>query len=345
VISTPVSIVSALTAAAKQGVLIKGGGTLERLSAVRCVAFDKTGTLTDGSVTVTDVVGVGGSSAEGVLAVAAALEARSEHPIGRAIVDRAVADGVVIAASDRFRALPGLGAEATVASQPALVGSHRLFEQRHLCTPPLHAHVEAAEGRGTTAVLVSHAGSALGLISVGHTPRAGGGETLDRLRQAGIERVVLLTGDTPGAAEAISTELRFDEVHATLMPSDKVARVGALRDRHGVVAMVGDGINDAPALAAADVGIALGAAGADVALETADVALMTDDLSKLPYTFRIGRATLANIRTNVAIAIGLKVAFVGFAVFGFATLWMAVLADTGASVLVTVNSLRLLRVR
>jgi Cd2+/Zn2+-exporting ATPase len=343
VISTPVSIVSGLTAAARAGVLIKGGAHLERLADVRCVAFDKTGTLTEGRLTVTDVLAVDGVPVDGVLEVAAALESRSEHPIGRAIVARARAAGVAFEPGDGFRALPGLGAEATVAEAPALVGSHRLFEERALCTPSLHARIDEVEHRGTNLVVVGRAGAPLGVIGFTDEVRAGGRESIAELRTAGVEQVVLLTGDSRAHAEAVAEGVGLDRVHAALLPADKVRLVEALRQEFGPVAMVGDGVNDAPALAAADVGIAMGAAGADVALETADVALMADDLSRLPFALRLSRATIANIRVNVAIALGLKLAFVVLAASGLATLWLAILADTGASLLVTANGLRLLR--
>ena len=343
VISTPVAIVSALTTAARAGVLIKGGAHLERLGNIRSVAFDKTGTLTHGHITVTDVLGLDGTSSESVLAVAAALEARSEHPIGRAIVHRARVSGLEVPAGDGFRALPGLGAEATVAAAPAIVGSHRLFEDRQLCTPALHACVDVLERGGATAVLVGHGGAPLGVIGLSDHMRTDGKTAVSGLRHTGVERVVLLTGDVRASADRASAGAGLDEAHAELLPSQKVEAIHVLRERYGPVAMVGDGINDAPALAAADVGIAMGAAGTDVALETADVVLMSDDLSKLPFALRLGRAALANIRQNVSIALGLKLAFVVLAAAGLATMWMAILADTGASLLVTANSLRLLR--
>jgi Cd2+/Zn2+-exporting ATPase len=343
VISTPVSIVSAITGAARRGVLIKGGASLERLAAVRCVAFDKTGTLTHGRVAVTDVMGVEGVSSDGVLTVAAALEARSEHPIGRAIVTHARDAGLTVAPGDGFRSFPGLGAEATVASATAVVGSHRLFEERQLCTPALHERLDELQQRGSTPVLVSHGGTPLGVIGLADELRDTGRDTVNELRAAGIVRVVMLTGDTRRNADAIAHAAGVDEAHAELLPGDKVDRLSQLRTVYGPVAMVGDGINDAPALAAADVGIAMGAAGTDVALETADVALMSDDLSRLPYVMRLGRRTLARVRQNVAIAVGLKLAFVILAATGFATIWMAVLADTGASLIVTANGLRLLQ--
>lgn len=345
VISTPVSIVSALTAAARAGVLIKGGAHLERLGLVTCVAFDKTGTLTKGRIVVADVRAIDGVSTVGVLAAAAALEQRSEHPIGRAIVARAQSEQIAFAGSENFRALPGFGAEATVDHRSVLVGSHRLFEDRQMCSAELHAHVEAIEQLGRTPVLVGQGGAGIGVLGLIDDVREVSRRTVERLRAEGITRVVLLTGDRAAAANQVRDNTGVDEAHADLLPHDKVAHVTGLRDRFGPVAMVGDGINDAPALAAADVGIAMGVAGTDVAIETADVALLTDDLSAVPYAVRLGRATLSNIRVNVAIAIGLKVAFAALAIGGVATLWMAVLADTGASLLVTANSLRLLRVR
>jgi len=345
VISTPVAIVSALTAGARNGVLIKGGAHLERLGSVRAVAFDKTGTLTHGRVSVTDVLGVDGITSEGVLAVAAALEVRSEHPIGRAIVTRARGDGVDVAPADSFRALPGMGAEATVGLAPAIVGSHRLFEDRRLCTDSLHACIEEVERRGATPVLVGHAGAPLGVIGLADEMRADGREAVSSLRDHGVDRVVLLTGDRRVNAQHAQSGAGLDEAHAELLPAQKVEELARLRARFGPVAMVGDGINDAPALAAADVGIAMGAAGTDVAMETADVVLMSDDLHKLPYALRLGRAAAANIRQNVTMALGLKIAFVVLAAAGLATMWMAIVADTGASLLVTANSLRLLKTR
>ncbi len=342
VISTPAAIVSALTTAARAGVLIKGGAHLERLASVRCVAFDKTGTLTEGRVAVTDVFGVGTTHADEVLTVAASLEARSEHPIGRAIVDRARAAGVAFAEGHSFRALPGLGAEATVASGVAVIGSHRFFESRDLCTDDVHARMAEVEATGATPVFVGRDGAALGVIGLADSLREGSGRVVQDLRAAGVEHVVLLTGDTRRSATATGDASGVDEVYADLMPEDKVTLVEMLRREHGVVAMVGDGVNDAPALASSDVGIAMGA-GTGVALETADVALVGDNLARLPFVIRLSRDTLHTIKVNVGIALGLKGAFVVLTLFGGATLWMAVLADTGASLLVVANSLRLLR--
>ena len=343
VISTPVSVVSALAAAARRGVLIKGGAHLERAGGVRCVAFDKTGTVTKGQVKVTGVHAFAGSSQNGVLSVAASLEARSEHPIGRAIVAHAAREGVDMTPGRGFQALPGLGAEGHVDESHAIVGNHRLFEERQLCTDALHAELDSVAARGGTPVLVGHRGAAVGVIGIADEVRETSRDVIALLKAQGVERVVLLTGDHRAAADEVGRALGFDEVHAELMPEDKVARVRDLKARYGSVAMIGDGVNDAPALAAADVGIAMGAAGTDVALETADVALMADELMKVPFAIRLSRKAMRNIRTNVALSLGLKAAFVVMAIGGVATLWMAVLADTGASLLVTANALRLLR--
>jgi Cd2+/Zn2+-exporting ATPase len=343
VISTPVSIVSALAAAARKGVLIKGGVHLERTGAVRCVAFDKTGTLTKGRVHVTEVEALDGVSADAVLGLAASLELRSEHPIGRAIVRRAEAAGITLAAGDSFQALPGRGAEARIAGTTAVVGNHRLFEERGLCSPTIHDRLDALAARGRTAVLVARGGETIGVIGVADELRESGRDAIDLLRQHGVSRVALLTGDNAETANAIAREIGVDEVRAELLPEDKVLAIEDLRRRYGTVAMVGDGVNDAPALATADVGIAMGAAGSDAALETADVALMADELLKIPYAVRLSRATVRNIRMNIAFSLGLKAVFLGLAVVGAATLWMAVVADMGASLIVIANGLRLLR--
>ena len=342
VISTPVSNVSALSAAARKGVLIKGGANLERLARVRCVAFDKTGTLTHGALTVVDITPLDGSGAARLLQLAASLETRSEHPIGAAIVAHARAEGVALATVDGFQSLPGLGAEATVDGRPLVLGSHRLFEERGLCSDALHAGLDAAPADGRTTVIVG-SGAPLGLIAVADSHRESARDAIQLLRGQGIAHVALLTGDHEPAARAVAAATGLDEVRANLLPADKVDAVKALRARHGTLAMVGDGINDAPALAAADIGIAMGVAGSDAALETADVALMADELLKIPYAIRLSRATVRNIRANIAFSIALKAAFMILAVLGMATLWMAVVADMGASLIVIANALRLLR--
>jgi Cd2+/Zn2+-exporting ATPase len=343
VISTPVSIVSALAAGARKGVLIKGGVHLEKMAAIRCVAFDKTGTLTRAQLHVVDVRPVGGAQASEVLQLAASLEMRSEHPIGEAIVAHALAAGVRPVAVDAFQALPGRGAEARLGSHDVVVGSHRLFEERGLCSTEMEAAIDAIERRGASAVMVAAGGAAVGVIGVADEPREAAREAIALLRRQGIEHVVLLTGDQEVTARALAEALDLDAYRAALLPEDKVAAVEDLRRRYGALAMVGDGVNDAPALAAADVGIAMGVAGTDAALETADVALMADELSKIPFALRLSRATARNIHANIGFSIVVKGAFLVLAVTGAATLWMAVAADMGASLIVIANALRLLR--
>lgn len=343
VISTPVSVVSAIAGAARKGVLIKGGIHLERLGAVRCVAFDKTGTLTKGAPKVMSVIPLNGMVSGEILRLAAALEGRSEHPIGRAILAHAAAEGIAMEPSTAFQALPGLGAEGTVEGERMIIGNHRMIEERGLCTADIHECMNRLAAQGHTAVLVARTGMPVGIIALADETRESGPDAIDLLRRQGVEQVVMLTGDNTASAEAIAGDLGVDETRADLLPADKVTAVHELRRRFGVVAMVGDGVNDAPALAAADIGIAMGAAGTDAALETADVALMADELSKIPYAVRLGRATLRNIKVNITASLAVKAVFLGMAVLGAATLWMAVLADTGASLLVIANGMRLLR--
>ena len=343
VISTPVSIVSALAAAARRGVLIKGGLHLERLGAIPAIAFDKTGTLTRGEPQVVGVQPLDEVPASRVLALAAALELRSEHPIAAAIVEYAKRERVEPLEVERFRALPGLGAEAELHGRPALVGNLRLFRERRVATPDAERQTDLAAAQGHTAVLVAWDGRLLGAIAVSDRPRETAADVVDLLRRHGLRHVVMLTGDNEGAARTMAAALGITEYRADLLPHDKVRHVAELRARYGGVAMVGDGVNDAPALAAADVGIVMGAAGSDAALETADVALMGDDLSRIPYAMRLSRAALLTIKTNIALSVLLKAAFLALAVTGYATLWMAIAADTGASLLVIANGLRLLR--
>jgi Zn2+/Cd2+-exporting ATPase len=343
VISTPVSIVSALAAAARKGVLIKGGARLEALAAVRCVAFDKTGTLTKGRLKVTDLVPLNGANAAEILSLAAAIETRSEHPIGRAIVERALDEGLQWTAADRVEALPGRGAQGMVGGDLAVVGSQRLFEERHLGAPAIDRALEALAQRGRSTVLVARQGVVTGIIGVSDELREAAPETVAMLRAYGVEHVALLTGDNEAAARALAEAVGIDEIRAGLLPEQKLSAVAELRGKYGALAMVGDGVNDAPALAAADVGIAMGVAGTDAALETADVALMADELAKIPYALRLSRATARNIRMNIVFSLALKAVFLVMALAGAATLWMAVVADMGASLIVIANALRLLK--
>jgi len=343
VISTPVSVVAALAGAARKGVLIKGGAHLERTSGVRCVAFDKTGTLTRGRPEVVDVVPLNGAGVPSILSLAASVERRSAHPIAHAILAHAEANRIASPPADDVAAMSGLGTEGHVDGSHIVLGNHRLFEERGLCTPALHERMSSASESGGTAVLVARDEQPIGIIMIADRARESGHDAVDLLRRQGIEHVVMLTGDNEPTAQAVARQLGIDEWRAELLPQDKVAAVEELRNAYGSVAMVGDGINDAPALASADVGIAMGTAGSAAALETADVALMADELMKIPYTFRLSRATVRNIKANLAISIVMKAAFVVAAVTGVATLWMAIVADTGASIIVIANALRLLR--
>jgi Cd2+/Zn2+-exporting ATPase len=271
------------------------------------------------------------------------VEQRSTHPIAQAIIDHASSSRIDALPAERVAALAGRGAEGQVGAARVLLGNHRLFEERGLCSPAIHDRVTAMDDAGKTAVLVARDGQPIGIIAVSDRPRATSKDAIDLLRAQGVQRIVMLTGDSYGTAKAIAAQLGVDEYRAELLPEDKAAAVEELRREHGAVAMVGDGVNDAPALASANVGIAMGAAGSDAALETADIALMADDLVRIPYTFRLSRAAVRNIKANLAISVALKGAFVVAAVVGAATLWMAVLADTGASLIVIANAMRLLR--
>jgi Cd2+/Zn2+-exporting ATPase len=342
VISTPVSIVAALSAAARNGVLIKGGVHLERLADVRVVAFDKTGTLTRGEPRVSDVIAVDGEHGSSVLRYAAAVEARSEHALARAITSRAGELGLDVPAVNGFMSTPGRGAEAQVDDRHVVVGNDAMLASRGIAVPL--ESLETLRRRGSTVVCVAVDGRLLGLIAVADPLRETARETIEMLRSNGVRRVAMLTGDHAVTARAVAASLAIDEDHHGLMPEDKHARILAMRS-DGAVLMVGDGVNDAPALAAADVGVAMGAAASDAALETADVALMSGELLKLPYALRLARATVRNIKTNLVVSLALKAVFLVTAMTGSATLWMAVLADTGASVIVVANALRLLRAR
>jgi Cd2+/Zn2+-exporting ATPase len=343
VLSTPVSVVSALAGAAKKGVLIKGGRHLEALGRVRCVAFDKTGTLTHGTPAVVEVRALAPWSRAGVLRLAASIESRSEHPIGRAIRRAARDEGIEPAPCAHYEALPGRGASAEVDGVSGVIGSRRLFEERGWYGPAVDREAAGIAGADRTMVLVAADGRAAGLVAVADAMRQSGREAIGLLRRAGIRHIAMLTGDHASAAERIGAAMDVSEVRAGLLPQDKLAAIRDLKAAHGAVAMVGDGVNDAPALAAADVGIAMGVAGSGAALETADVTLMSDELLRIPYAVRLSRSTVRNIQANIAVSLALKAVFLALAAFGMATLWMAVVADMGASLLVIGNGLRLLR--
>ncbi len=345
VISTPVSIVAALATAARHGVLIKGGGHLERLAGVRAMAFDKTGTLTHGALSVVAVDELRPGVLDRALAAAAAVESRSEHPIARAVVAEAERRGVAIGVASDVRAVPGRGAEGRCGDVAVLVGNAALMRERARWSAEAAAAADRLAAAGRSAVHVALDGEIAIAIGVADRPRDVAADVIRLLREQGVTQITMLTGDAAEPARAVAAAAGVADVRAGLMPADKMAAIADLRRAHGPVAMVGDGVNDAPALAAADVGIAMGAIGSAAALESADIALMSDELPKIPYAVRLSRATLANIRTNVALSIGLKAAVLVLAAIGVSTLWMAVLADTGASMIVVANAMRLLRHR
>lgn len=343
VISTPVTIVSGLAAAARHGILVKGGVHLENGRLIRAVALDKTGTLTHGRPVVTDVFALADRPADELLQLAASVDAHSEHPVAEAIVAawhgsarRPLLDVTA------FEALAGRGAKATVDGGLYHLGNHRLVEELGLCTPRVEAELERLEREGKTAVVLVSEREPLCVLGVADTVRGHSAEAIRELHALGVVSV-MLTGDNPTTARAIADAVGIDDARGSLLPEDKLAAIDDLLARHGTVAMVGDGINDAPALARASIGFAMGAAGTDTAIETADVALMDDDLRKLPRFIALSRRTAQVLRQNIALALGIKALFFALALAGQATLWMAVFADMGASLIVVANGLRLLR--
>jgi Cd2+/Zn2+-exporting ATPase len=342
VISTPVSIVAALAAAARSGVLIKGGAFLEEAGRLKVVALDKTGTVTHGRPEVQRIIPLNGHTEEELLDRAAALELHSRHPLARTIVRRAEQLSRAVIPAEDYREFKGRGAQGAIGGRTFWIGSHRLLHEKQMESDDIHKKIDALEDAGHSVVIVGNDDHICGFISMADSVRDNALSIVTDLKQAGVEKVILLTGDNKGTARAISEQIGADEFHAELLPEDKLKAIEEMKGRYGAVAMVGDGINDAPALAAATLGIAMGAAGTDVAMETADVALMSDDLSRLPWLIRHGRRTLGVIRQNVVFALSIKLLFMGLALANIATLWMAIAADMGASLLVIMNALRLL---
>lgn len=345
VISTPVTIVAALTAAARNGVLIKGGLFVEAPARLRAIALDKTGTLTIGHPAVTDVIALDGHTPQDVLQRAVSMEAYSDHPIARAIVAHGAASGVQAKPVEDFQSLQGRGATARVDGKTYWLGSHRYLEERRQDTPEIHERLNLLAQAGHTVVALGDATHVCGFITVADPLRPDAARTVRALRDAGIDHIVMLTGDNQGTAATIARRTKVDDVRAELLPADKVRAVEELVATYGSVAMVGDGVNDAPAMARASLGIAMGAAGSDAAIETADIALMSDDLAKLPWLIRHSRRALHIIRQNIALSLGVKALFVFLTFAGQASLWAAIAADMGVSLLVIFNALRLLNTK
>ena len=341
VISTPITIVSGLTGAARSGILIKGGAYLEALGSITAIAVDKTGTLTLGKPQVASIAPVRGRTEEDVIRAAAGVEQHSEHPLARAIVEYASAKGAIQSSTD-FQAVIGRGAHATIDGRVIHVGNERLAVELGVETAELKQLRERLEAAGQTAVFVADGAAPIGVISLADSIRPEAKQALESLRSAGIRRIAMLTGDSSRTAAAVASQLGIDDFRAQLLPDAKVVAVREL-SRHGKVAFVGDGINDAPALAASTVGIAMGVAGTDVALEAADVALTGDDLTKLKEAIDLSRRAVRIIKQNIIFAIATKAVFLAVALAGVATLWMAIAADMGASLLVVANGMRALR--
>jgi len=343
VISTPVSIVASLAAAAKNGVLVKGGAFIEVPARLKAVALDKTGTLTEGAPQVIDVVPLSAHTEEELLRAIGAMETRSDHPLARAIVTYVQGKGLEISPAEDVRAVQGHGMTALVGGKRYWLGSHRYLQETGQETPQIHEELEARSSAGRTVVFVGTDDHVCGFVTLADSVRPEAIQAVRELRDAGVAHIVMLTGDNRPTADRIAAETGIDEVRAELLPADKVAAIEALVLKYGTVAMIGDGVNDAPAMGRATIGIAMGAAGSDAAIEAADIALMSDDLSKLPWLIRHSRRTLAIVHQNVALSLGVKAVFVILTFSGHGSLWAAIAADMGVSLLVIANALRLLR--
>jgi Cd2+/Zn2+-exporting ATPase len=347
VISTPVAIVTAIGNAARKGVLIKGGIHLEETGRLKAIAFDKTGTLTKGTPEVTNMELIKDISEEELLGIAAAIERHSQHPLASAILREAERKAIDIEKWQvgDFRSITGKGAKANVNSDVYYIGSPALFAEFLALPVHVQERISRLRAEGKTVMLLGTNKELLGLFAVTDQVRESAKAVIQSLYKLGIHKTIMLTGDNHATATAIGNELHLSEVKAELLPQDKLTTIKKVREEFGSVAMVGDGVNDAPALAAATVGIAMGGAGTDTALETADIALMGDDLAKLPYTIRLSRKTLRIIKENITFALGLKILALILIVPGWLTLWLAIFADMGATLIVIMNSLRLMKVK
>ena len=345
VISTPVSIVASLAAAAKNGVLVKGGSFIEAPARLKVVALDKTGTLTHGTPEVVDVVPFARHTDTELLRALGAIEAHSDHPLGRAITAYLRGRGIPVADADEVRAVQGLGVTARINGRRYWLGSHRYLEDLGQETPEVHRQLEELSADGRTVVVMGTDDHVCGFVTLADSVRPQSATAIRALRDVGVEHVVMLTGDNKPTAERIARESGIGEVKAELLPVDKVREVEVLVERYGTVAMIGDGVNDAPAMGRATIGIAMAAAGSDAAIEAADIALMSDDLMKLPWLVGHSRWTLAIIRQNITLSLGVKAVFVVLTFVGYATLWAAIAADMGVSLVVIANALRLLSSR
>ncbi|MBK5204953.1 MAG: heavy metal translocating P-type ATPase [Polaromonas sp.] len=342
VISTPVTIVSGLAAAARHGILVKGGVYLEEGRKLKWLALDKTGTLTHGKPAQTDFCVLNGWNELDVRSLAASLASRSDHPVSRALAEAAQRDGIALRDVTGFEALPGRGTRGIIDGKLYHLGNHRLIHEQGRCSDEMEARLSALEEQGKTVILLTNEQSVHGLFAVADTIKDSSRQAIAELHALGI-KTVMLTGDNAHTAQAIAAQVGIDEARGDLLPEVKLKAIESMIGKEGAVGMVGDGINDAPALARSDIGFAMGAAGTGTAIETADVALMDDDLRKLPRFIRLSRDTHALLVQNIVLALGIKAVFLVLTLTGSGTMWMAVFADVGASLLVVGNGLRLLR--
>lgn len=346
-LGTPAVVLAGIAQAARNGVLIKGGVHLENLGALNVMAFDKTGTLTEGKFAVTDIVPLNGNTADHLLRVAAAVEQQSNHPLAQAVVQAAQAKRLDLPAAAGLENVPGRGVRSAVNDQPVLIGSLKLFEETagHRLNPMVAQTMDRLEAEGRSTVVVSQNGDFLGVLGLADAPRPNVGQTMERLRRLGIRHLVMLTGDNQEVAQRIAQTVGVTDVRAELLPEHKLDAIKQLQAEYGSVAMTGDGVNDAPALATATVGIAMGGAGTAVALETADVALMGDDLSRLPFAVGLSRASRTIIRQNLGISLGVIGLLIVTSVLGLVQLSGAVILHEGSTIIVVLNALRLLKYR
>jgi len=342
-LSIPVAVISAIGNGARNGILFKGGVHLESAASIKAIAFDKTGTLTIGRPQVTDVIPIGNLSRNEVLGLSASLESRSEHPLGEAVVRKAREEEIPFSPTDNFEALVGLGGRGRVNGRDFFIGGMRLFLDRKMPVEPIQPLLSSLEEEGKTTILIGDQEKILGVLAIADRLRFEAKEAIQRLKEIGIRQVVMLTGDNEGTAKAIAREAGVDQYFARLLPEDKVEKVKQLRQGNGRIAMVGDGINDAPAMAVADLGIAMGAAGTDIAMETADIALMSDDLSKLPVAFILSRRTVRNIRQNIILSLAIIAFLVPAALGGWIGMVPGLLINEAGGLGVILNGLRLLK--
>lgn len=345
VISTPITIVSGLTNAARNGVLIKGGRYLEEIGKLTAIAIDKTGTLTEGKPVVQDIIPLNSYPKDELLRIAATVESNSEHHVADAILIKAYEEDIEFQqlVCTNFESIPGKGIKGTIGGKNYILGNHIFCEEHNLCNNEIELLLEKLESEGKSIVVIIEDQIPIGLISVTDTTREESKHAIQELRRKGIKNIIMLTGDNESTAQSIAKELGIDDVRSQLLPEEKVNAIRKLKAIHGSVGMIGDGINDAPALAASSIGIAMGTAGTDAAIDTANIVLMSDSLSKVSETMSLSKKTLRIIKQNITIALITKAVFLTLGACGVATLWMAILADDGAALIVILNGLRLLK--